>query len=272
MAQKKKSPWDLSPFGGSTQEASQSRTSEQRQNATFDTRNLAAEDNSRDLAAAQGQAPLGMVDPNDYKSPWISGSNEWYGKINQLGAQSAGNDPSAFWNLYGSDVQGWQPGGNAASFMANTFDPMAMGQAMYGSADFSSLEETLGGSTAIANALNGGQSGNAMFVDPAMLVGNVMQALASGDPEKMQGVNPALRAIVEGATGNPALQTENLINFFSRALGGSMPQDILRAFLGTIQRLGSVWMSDLSHGPMNKLDNTSFARFLTQRLGPTLGL
>src|SRR5215211_6299912 len=161
----------------------------------------------------------GNVNPASYGTDFIGGSDQWYGQGNTYGANSMASDPTLFWSGYGEDVQGWDPAGEATAFMASTFNPRAMGAAAYGAGDFASTEEYLGGQTAIANALSGK---HAQFVDPAVLVGNVMNALKGG-AGNIDKANPILAQIINGNVGNPMGQTADLINFLGEALSGSMP-------------------------------------------------
>ena len=206
--------------------------------------------------------------PGGYGTPFITNSNQWYGKMNNYQNALAASSPEAFWSLFGGQSQGWQPGGDAEMFMAQTYDPRALGAAMFGKDQFTSVEDFMAGQTAIANQLTGARAG---FINPAAVVGSVIQALSSGNVNDIAKQNPLLAQIMNENAGNPAGQIQSLISFFGQALSGSMPADVLSAWLNSLQRLGSQFINSMG-GNIKNLDGKSFARFLASQLGPTLGL
>ncbi len=209
------------------------------------------------------------VDPNSYSSDWINNSNEWYGKGNEYGASAMARDSGTFWSGYGDQVAGFQPGGNAESFLANKYDLQSLGAAMYGK-DFVSDEGRLAGQTAIANRIN---SPGVQFFDPGQIIGSTLAALQSSDPESLAQQSPMLAALLQSVSGNPIGQVGTILGFFESALSATMPPDALSAFLGQLESLGRVFQAEILRNPNNaSLDDANFATFLTQRLGPTLGL
>lgn len=206
---------------------------------------------------------------NSYDHSFINGSKEWYGGMNNYQAALAASSPEGFFSLYGGQGPGgWQPGGEAEAFMMQNYDPRALGAAMYGPGNYSSVEDMLAGQTAITNQLTGSRAG---FINPGQVVGNVIQALSNGDVQALAKVNPLLAQIINGNAGNPAGQIQDLISFLGQALMGSMPGDVLDAWLSSLQRLGSQFINGMG-GPIKNLDGKSFAQFLASQLGPTLGL
>lgn len=211
----------------------------------------------------------GPASPSGYQTGGFAhGSPNWYGNSNEYGTSIMASSPGAFWGGYAEDVMGLQPGSNASSFLANKYNPMAIGSAMYGK-NFVSDDQRLAGSTAMANQIAGPGT---TFFDPGVLIGSTLQALASGDVQSLAKQNPQIAALIQANIGNPAGQVDSLIGFFRDLLSATMPPDVLDAFMTQIQAMGQVWFSQMRQGDMRNLDSSTFAKFLMQNLGPTLGL
>ena len=194
--------------------------------------------------------------------------NNWYGKGNEYGMSLMAGDTNAFWTGYGDQVAGWSPGGDMTGFYANKYDTQALGATLFGKQDWSSDEGRMAGQSAIADRLS--QPG-VQFFDPGQLIGNVMNALLSRDPEALAKQNPQLASLLQSVQGNPAGQPEKILGFLQQVLSASMPPDALTAFIGQLTAMSDVWLRQLMSSP-NAPDNANFAQWLVQQLGPTLGL
>jgi hypothetical protein len=194
--------------------------------------------------------------------------NNWYGKGNEYGMSLMAGDTNAFWTGYGDQVAGWQPGGDMTSFYADKYDTQALGATLFGKQDWSSDEGRMAGQSAIADRLN--QPG-VQFFDPGQLVGNVMSALMSRDPEALAKQNPQLAILLQQTQGNPAGQPQVILGFLQQVLSASMPPDALQAFIGQLNALSDSWLRDIMRSPKGP-DQANFAQYLVQTLGPTLGL
>lgn len=217
-----------------------------------------------------GQVPSGgPASPGQFGTGnFAYNSPNWYGQSNEYGTSVMGSSPGAFWGGYAEDVMGLQPGSNAGAFLANKYNPFAMGNVMYGKG-FVSDDERLAGATSIANQIAGPGT---TFFDPGVLIGQTLQALMSGDAQSLAQQNPQLAALITGNIGNPAGQVDSLLGFFQDLLSATMPPDVLSAFISQLQMLGQVWFSQMRKGDIQNLDASTFAQFLTSQLGPTLGL
>lgn len=215
----------------------------------------------------QGSAP---VNPASYNTSFTNTSPQWYGQNNEYGTSAMASDPSGntFWSGYSEDVMGLQPGSNAAAFLANKYNPMAIGNVMFGR-NFVSDEQKLAGATSIANTI---AKPGATFFNPASIIGTTLQALASGDIMQLAKQNPMIADLVQSNIGNPAGQIQSLITFFRDVLSATMPPDTLDAFLQQIQAMGQVFFSQMRKGDIRNLDSQTFAKFLMNTMGPTLGL
>lgn len=211
-----------------------------------------------------------MTSPSQFgTSDFTNTSNQWYGRGNEYGASAMASSPGAFWGGYSEDVMGLRPGSNAGAFLANKYNPFAIGDVMYGKGTVGD-ENRLASSTAIANQIAGPGT---TFFDPGVLIGKTLQALMSGDAQSLAQQNPALASLIQGSTGNPAGQVDALLGFFQDLLSATMPPDVLQAFLGQLQSLGQVYFSQIRRDPnLQAMDASTFARFLVGQLGPTLGL
>jgi hypothetical protein len=192
----------------------------------------------------------------------------WYGKGNEYGMSLMAGDTNAFWTGYGDQVAGFAPGGDMTGFYADKYDTQALGATLFGKQDWTSDEGRMAGQSAIADRLT--QPG-VQFFDPGQLVGNVMSALMSRDPEALAKQNPQLAALLQQTQGNPAQQPQVILGFLQQVLSASMPPDALQAFLGQLNAFADMFMRDIlknDKGP----DQANFAQFLVQTLGPTLGL
>jgi hypothetical protein len=216
-----------------------------------------------------GQKPAGSPSSqSNYSNTGVNSTNAWYGQGNEYGANAMASDSGAFWMGYGDQVMGNSPGGNATAFLSNKYNTQALGNVLYGR-DFISDEDKLAGQSSIADAI---AAPGVQFFDPGTLVNGVMQALQSNDPEALARQNPMLAGLLQSVQGNPAGQVDTIIGFLQELLSASMPADTLNAVLSQIQSLGQVFTQGLLRGDMANVDNANFATFLTQRLGPTLGL
>lgn len=192
----------------------------------------------------------------------------WYGKGNEYGMSLMAGDTNAFWTGYGDQVAGFAPGGDMTSFYSDKYDTQALGATLFGKQDWTSDEGRMAGQSAIADRLT--QPG-VQFFDPGQLVGNVMSALMSRDPEQLAKQNPQLAALLQQTQGNPAQQPQVILGFLQQVLSASMPPDALQAFLGQLNAMGEVFLRDILKNPKGP-DQANFAQFLVQQLGPTLGL
>lgn len=218
-----------------------------------------------------GQTPnTPAADPNSFgTNGYTSTSNQWYGKGNEYGADVLARSPYAFWGGYAEDQMGLQPGSNAANFLASKYNPMALGAAMYGKG-FTSQDQILAGSTAIANQI---AKPGTTFFNPGAIIGSVLQALQSGNAMDLMKINPTLAGLIQQSAGDPVGQISALTDFLKQVLSATMPPDTLNAFINQINQLGQVWFSQMRKNPnMNAMDSGTFAKFLTQNFGPTLGL
>lgn len=209
--------------------------------------------------------PVNMA---NYNNTGTNNSSAWYGQGNEYGAGAMADSSDVFWSGYGDQVMGNQPGGNATSFYANKYNTQALGNALYGR-NFISDEEKLAGQSSIADAIS---APGVQFFDPGQLVGNVMQALQTNDPDALGKVNPILAGLLQSVQGDPAGQVGTILGFLRELLSATMPAETLQAVLGQLASLGQVFTQGLLKGDMKNVDTANFATFLTQRLGPTLGL
>lgn len=198
----------------------------------------------------------------------VSTPDAWYGQGNEYGMGMMAGDTDQFWHGYGEATQGYQPGGNAADFLASKYNTQALGNVFY--KDFATSDESrMRGQSAIADAIS---APGVQFFDPGIIIQNVLGALQTRDPDALAKQNPVLAGLLQSVQGNPAGQVGTILGFLQEALSATMPPDGLQAFLGQLQALGEVFTSGLRRGDMKNVDTANFATFLTQRLGPTLGL
>lgn len=194
--------------------------------------------------------------------------NNWYGKGNEYGMSLMAGDTGMFWTGYGDQQAGFTPGGDMTSFYSDKYDTQALGAALYGKEDWTSDEGRMAGQTAIADRVT---APGVQFFDPGMIIGNVMSALMSKDPEALAKQNPMLAQLLQSVQGNPAGQVDSILGFLQQALSASMPPDSLQAFIGQLAAMGEVFKRELLRSPKAP-DNANFAQFLVQQFGPTLGL
>lgn len=192
----------------------------------------------------------------------------WYGKGNEYGMSLMASDSPTFWQGYGDQTQGWGPGSNATAFYADKYNTQALGASLFGKGAWSSDEGKMAGQSAIADAVT---APGVQFFDPGMIIGNVMKALASGDPGALANQNPMLAQLLQSVQGNPAGQVETIVGFLKNALSAAMPPDTLNAFVGQLAAMGQEFTQELLRSP-KMAGNENFASWLTKRLGPTLGL
>jgi hypothetical protein len=220
---------------------------------------------------AYNAAPQGSVANRAAQGAYgfqTSTPKNWYGKGNEYGMSLMAGDTNAFWTGYGDQVAGFAPGGDMTGFYADKYDTQALGATLFGKQDWTSDEGRMAGQSAIADRLT--QPG-VQFFDPGQLIGNVMSALMSRDPEQLAKQNPQLAMLLQQTQGNPAGQPEAILGFLQQVLSASMPPDALQAFIGQLNAMADVWLRDILKNPKGP-DQANFAQFLVQTLGPTLGL
>lgn len=266
--------WETGMLGGGTQGAAQAQT-QQDVNAF-----------NNQGRPNQGNGPGGQQnqrnntptpanwDPNDSTSSLVNGSDQWYGKLNDYGVQTALGSPQGFWGSYGSNVQGWNPTGNASAFMANLYnDPQGLVAALNPSANGPwGNERTLAGETGLANQLSGDY---ANFFDVGQIMSGVFHAIATNDDQALGNINPMLATMIQQNKGNPAGQVKSIVDFLGNILPSMMPQDMAQALVTQIQAVGNQWAMSLGQGgpgSMKNLDVANFAQYLMQTMGPALGI
>lgn len=265
------SNWGSGPFGSSTVGGAAAQTTADVRNAPFNNQGEGpgGAGNPRNQAPQPAAAAGGGTSPGDYPNG-PHGSSEWYGGLNDYGVQQALGSPAGFWGMYGQETQGWNPSGNAASFMANYYDPQTLAVAMnptnvgpWGN------EESLAAETGIANQLSGP---NAHFFDVSQVMGGVLNAIATNDPNALMQVNPMLATLINENQGNPAGQINSIMQFFEQLLPSMMPADMAKAMIQQMTAAGNQWAFSLGKGDLKNLDVANFAQFILQTFGGVLGM
>lgn len=203
----------------------------------------------------------------------------WMSNLNQMGIQSAATDEDTFFRDYGTYGQGsgspWEPGGNLGAFFAETFNPRATAAVspFSGPSKYTDPEDIVMGQSNLMDKL----TQNGTILDPSAVIGNTMAALSSvKNVDDLMKINPTLAAVLNSSTTGSG-QINALLSFLSDALAGSMPEDILRSFMATLNRVSQQFAQqqdtmDVHGGGSKQLDLPSLARFLTSQFGPTLGI
>jgi hypothetical protein len=204
-------------------------------------------------------------------TPGISQGGGWWGSgLNQSG-QAAADDPYSFWAAYGGPAnKGWDPYGSTQGFFENTFNPQGLMNMAYPGGGFKGYESKMAGATNVANSISG--SGHFMNIDPHVLVGNVMQALASGDMKSIANMSPEMANILTSGQYNAGGTIQALMNFLEESLKGAIPPEALDQLHTMIQNAGREYFQRTTRAGNENMGSPMQAiQFITQRLGPTLG-
>lgn len=217
-------------------------------------------------AAMQGSRGGQAASSTGFPMPH-STSREWFGGLDEYGSTAAASSPNIFWDLYGSQQLGLEPGSMAGQFYAENYNPFAMSAALGYGSQANSYDERLAAGTSLGNLLS--KPGTAFF-DPGSMVSNVLSAIANpGNNEEFN----QLSAIILGAS-TPDQQLSNLVNFLGEALSGAMPPDVLSAYLAYVQKIGMGIVTKAMEGGIAGFEKggQNIATYLLQALGPTGGL
>jgi hypothetical protein len=270
-----KSPWDEYPqdaFG--TQVAPNTRTTTG-QDAAFRQQQLSQTASPQANAARAKQGAFGATQTQDINQAtpgWTSG-------LGPLGRRAAATDEGAFFRNLGTvGGGGFEPGGAVGGFLSDEFNPrfLAAAQNPYasGQGGYSYGEQIMQQSD-----IMGGLMGRGTELNPSAIVANTMQALMSvKSVEDLGKINPALAAILNAAANDPTAQVQALTNFLGQAMAGSMPADMLNSWMVTIERVAQGFMAKMEQMDLSgktgakAFDMASLAQYLTEALGPTLGI
>jgi hypothetical protein len=187
-------------------------------------------------------------------------------------------DEGAFFRSLGTvGGGGFQPGGAVGGFLADEFNPRFLAAAANPGTQQGGF--SYGDQIMQQSDIMGGLMGKGTELDPAAIVSNTIGALMSVKSiEDLANINPALAAILNSAAADPTAQVQALTSFLGQALAGSMPEDMLQSWMVTIERIAQGFMSkmeqmDLSNPKGAKsFDLANLAQYLSQQMGPTLGL
>jgi hypothetical protein len=207
--------------------------------------------------------------PGTYGTPFIHGSNAWYGGLNDIGKQIASGSPAGFWQNYQSEVMGMDPSSGVGMMVASKYNPMALGNLFYNSpSKFGGDEQRLAGASAISGALTGSRAG---FINPSAIIGQTLQALATMNPNQIMRMAPEMQGLANQMATDPIGQVDTLLGFLQDVLSAAMPPQAVEGLMSTLQRLGIQFQQSLSKGSLQGASKKNFAQFLIQNLGPTLG-
>jgi hypothetical protein len=217
--------------------------------------------------AGYGNTPVATTASQNKYIPYGT-SNEWWGGLDEYGSQNAAANPGIFWDLYGTQQLGLQPGSATAAFMNETYNPYAVASAFGGGG---SVDQRLAQGNAFANII--GQPGTAFF-NPGQIVTSVLSQIASGGKN---GEFSQLAGMMQGM--DPMSQVEQLVSFLGEALKGSMAPDALQAYLNWIQQKGmvvinQVMTSKAQGGGLAEFEKGggNIATALLRMIGPNGGL
>jgi hypothetical protein len=219
----------------------------------------------------------GSTPPVPDAATYASGANQlvspvggWGSQLNPYGGKQAANDPWAFWSMYGGKNKGWDPGGGAQAFYTNTYDTERLAAAAFpGAGQYTSDPQKFAGQTAMANALSGGTF---MNIDAGQLVGNVLNTLATSNVQALSKVNPMLAEIINANRDNPGAQAVALTNFLTSMLQGVLPDEAVSNLGAMLEIATREFFQKAGSAGNQNLDIQTFAKYLTQQFGPTMGM
>lgn len=218
---------------------------------------------------AYGNQPVATSQGQSQYLPYGT-SNEWWGGLDEYGSQAAASNPATFFDLYGTQQLGLQPGSATGQFMANTYSPYKMAEAFGGGG---AIDERLAQGNAFSNLI--GQPGTAFF-SPGAVVSSTLSQLAKGGSGGSSEFNQ-LAGALQGM--DPGTQLQTLVTFLSEALKGTMAPDALDSYLNWINQKGmtvvnQVMTSKAQGGGMAEFERGggNIATKLLQMIGPNGGL
>jgi hypothetical protein len=266
----------INPLGATTSQAAQANLATKSANTPY----VAGADAARGGVAsggrnggdggqrtALGQTPVATSQGQSQYIPYGT-SNEWWGGLDEYGSQAAAASPGIFFDLYGTQQLGLQPGSATAAFMNETYNPYAIASAFGGGG---SVDQRLAQGNAFSNII--GQPGTAFF-NPGQIVTSVLSQIASGGKN---GEFSQLAGMMQGM--DPMTQVEQLVSFLGEALKGSMAPDALQSYLNWIQQKGmvvinQVMTSKAQGGGLAEFEKGggNIATALLRMIGPNGGL
>lgn len=191
------------------------------------------------------------------------GKGQWYNGINIRGMQDIMNDDSVMFDEYYSSQYGLPAGSNTGMWMADTFNPYAIADALGNTSSVPSARAGQGG--AFAQLMGGA---NYFEMNPAQIVVTALQNIAKAVGSDTSGPLQLLTA------GTPTEQMNNTLAFLRQALAGLMPEESFNAYMYFLQKKGLEILQQSRRGDIADFEKGggTFASKLLQALGPTGGL